>query len=286
MHPVYLIYRVLTSVYTITIFSLILTKDMHDIMAYLTTWTYILLTLYFLVSAFNAVFYTCRGHERQLSDVESTAFAFNRSETMVKQSYDNIAYVDRAANDPIQRSHSNNISRDACDSVSSMHESENRTLENASVANDRDITITMKIAWVLGNSIQVFAIIVSLIYFIVLFPPIGHTDFWDVNLHGVNSFLVITDTCLTARPVRLLHVFHPMIYGVCYVIFSVIYWSYDHVNNVLYPNVLDWNYPGTTMIWVLSLAFVAIPLFQLIYFGLYRLKLHIYYRYIERNVLE
>ncbi|XP_053376712.1 protein rolling stone-like [Mercenaria mercenaria] len=237
-------------------------------MAYLTLWTYLLLTLYFLFSAIAVVFYTCcRGELRTGHQV----ILYTSSETQKEaiQGYNNIAFVE------------NGVKNSELNGTSMSNEFPNETNSYAKTQNNdndnlhEEITSFMKICWVLGNTVQVFAIEVTLVYFTAFFPLVGYTNFVDVNLHGVNSFLIIVDTCLSSRPVRLLHVIHPVIYGVCYLIFSAIYWSFDHVNNVLYPGVLDWNYPGTTAIWFAGLTFVGIPLLQLAHFGAYRLKLHI-----------
>ncbi|XP_053376711.1 uncharacterized protein LOC128547667 [Mercenaria mercenaria] len=277
-HAVFQVYRVSIALYTSAFILYILSTGMSNDMAYLTTWTYLVLTFYFLFSAFNAIFYTCRGHVRHQHESESLAFAENRSG---EHTYDSIAHEEMADSGYLQKISRSEISPtiDAHDNVKNGHMPSYLNQEGTSPTNHDVITIPMKAAWVLGNTLQVFAIIVSLVYFIVLYPAIGHTSFWDINLHGVNSFLVIIDTCISARPVRLFHLIHPYIYGACYVIFSAIYWSFDHANNVLYPGVLDWNYPGTTLIWVAALTLVVVPLLQLIYFGAYRLRLNIYHRY-------
>lgn len=78
---------------------------------------------------------------------------------------------------------------------------------------------------------------------------------------------------INSYPVRLLHVIYPMMFGIMYVLFTVIYWLFDETNNVLYPNILDWNHPGKTIAIFLSFIFVFIPLLQLIWYGIYQLKL-------------
>lgn len=98
-----------------------------------------------------------------------------------------------------------------------------------------------------------------------------------MHLHLLNSIVILLEMALSAIPVRLLHGLYPLIFGLIYVIFSAIYWAMDH-ENVLYPNVLDWNQPGMTVIVTLGLAIVIVPLLQLFLFGLYNLRLKIYKR--------
>ena len=135
----------------------------------------------------------------------------------------------------------------------------------------------MKLTWCLADIVYVFGIIVTLIYFFALFPSIGITNGFihDLNMHAFNSLQIIIDVAIVARPVRLLHIIYPLLYGACYLIFSVIFWLQDKKNNVLYPNVLDWNKPGTTMTYVVLLTFLGLPLLQLFHFGVYRLRLSI-----------
>ena len=163
----------------------------------------------------------------------------------------------------------------------------NNSLRSRSLASSTDVLLDnqkksttwyMKLTWFLGNILYVFGIIVTLVYFTALFPSIGVTDGFihDLNMHAFNSLQILIDIVIVARPVRLLHVIYPFLYGVCYLIFSVIYWSEDKKNNVLYPGVLDWNEPRQTGIFMGLLAVLGIPLLQLIFFGIFRLRLYVY----------
>ncbi len=136
----------------------------------------------------------------------------------------------------------------------------------------------IKIQWAFFAIISNFAFIVTLVFFVALFPYMNDNQFAfliDFHVHALNSIVIVLELCISALPVRLLHVIYPQCYGLCYVIFSIIYWAVDH-KNVLYPRVLDWNHPGTTVGVVLVLALVGLPLVQLILFGLYRLRLYLY----------
>lgn len=265
---VFFVYRLIVAAYVTGFFIatvILSSQDGHaDFLAYLTIWTYFMLTLYFLFSAIAVFFYRCFGYENPQLRQESTRVAKLKTSRNVTEGYNNPVFLETGAN----WSKLDNTQLKKCYS----HEiTENSRVEILA----EDITLFMKIIWLLGNTVQVFAIIVSVVYFTAIFPSKGHTSFIDINLHGINSLCVIVDTCLSARPVCLLHVIYPLIYGACYLIFSAVYWSFDHVNHVIYPGVLDWNNPGTATVWVTCLTFIVIPLLQLIYFGAYQLKLHI-----------
>ncbi|CAL1531498.1 unnamed protein product [Lymnaea stagnalis] len=140
-----------------------------------------------------------------------------------------------------------------------------------------------QISWCLSDIVSASAPIVTVIFFTALYPlvkdrPAEGLDLQNTNVHALNFVFVVIDHLISPRPIRLLHFAAPLIYGCVYIIFSVIYWSTDHVNHVIYPGVLDWNYPGVAVGVSLGLAVVAIPLLQLSFFALYQLKSWIHKR--------
>ena len=101
---------------------------------------------------------------------------------------------------------------------------------------------------------------------------------------------MVLDNFVAAIPVRLLHIIYPMIYGLVYVAWSVIYFYMDPENNVLYVKLLDWNYPEITIPVILGVLFLMMPLIQLFWFGCYRLRLTIFqkcyhYRYCDPDTM-
>ena len=140
-------------------------------------------------------------------------------------------------------------------------------------------TWDLKISWLLSNIISDAAPVVTIVFFTALYPNINPhpstLSLEDTNVHALNFVFVIIDHMISARPVKLYHAVFPFVYGLGYIIFSIIYWSTDHVNHVVYP-ILDWNSPGIAMATTVGLCCVAIPLLQLFFFGFYRLKYHIF----------
>lgn len=136
----------------------------------------------------------------------------------------------------------------------------------------------IRLDWLLYNVSSVAAIIVTVVFFSTLYRllnPNGGLDWKDGTMHLSNSILVLVDVSLCAIPVRLLHGFYCLIYGLLYMIFSIIYWALDH-NNVIYPRVLDWNNPLATSVVTLLLLIVAVPVLQVAFFGLYRFRIRVY----------
>ena len=103
----------------------------------------------------------------------------------------------------------------------------------------------MRMQWCLYNIALPSCILVTLIYWSVLFPEDGQpTSFIDVCLHAMNSVLIITEQYLNSIPTRLAHVYQPAIYAILYLIFASILWSQTGI--VVYKYILDWDHPGIT----------------------------------------
>lgn len=117
---------------------------------------------------------------------------------------------------------------------------------------------------------------VTLVFWAILVPGsnLGMLTNDNLQLHLVNSILVLLEHVLTAIPVRLLHVIYPIIYGLIYMFFSLFYWVADH-SHVMYF-ILDWNKPGPTIGYVILVGFVIMPIIHLIIYGIYRLKMFLF----------
>ncbi|XP_067684197.1 protein rolling stone-like [Haliotis asinina] len=136
----------------------------------------------------------------------------------------------------------------------------------------------LKIVWILFNVVSSCAIMVTIIFFAVLFPQMSGMDAGSVDnvqLHMLNSVIVVIEHVVSAIPIRLLHVIYPITYGLVYVFFSLFYWIPDH-SHVMYPNVLDWNNPGLTIGMICLIGFVIIPVLHSLFYLIYKVKLVIY----------
>ena len=133
------------------------------------------------------------------------------------------------------------------------------------------------------HSISSYSLQVTLIYFSAIYPyELKHLNWWfvgsilDINLHGITSIIVLLDNIMSAIPVRILHVIYSIVFGVIYVIFTVIYYSRDPKKNIPYVILLDWNHPGITVGCLLFIALVVMPAIQLVWFLFHRLKLRVF----------
>jgi len=231
----------------------------YPIYVYLTHWTYFLLIIYFIVSSVTTFYCHCieiRVVTSDDSDLHSIIVSSNGKD---KQTY-------------------NSIEDDKDGNPSDVKSEDVEEEINSERKDDDALPWYFKITWLLGNIVHNASIIVTVIYFTSIFPNNKETRgnlFNDLNLHAVNSLFVILDAVIIARPVKLLHFIYPEIFGVTYVLCNIIFWSLDKKKNVVY-SLLDWNKPPTAASTVLGLVLVVVPLLQLLFFGIYRLRLAVY----------
>ncbi|CAC5381219.1 unnamed protein product [Mytilus coruscus] len=95
----------------------------------------------------------------------------------------------------------------------------------------------------------------------------------SIEFHAINSVYVILNLLVCAKVINLFHVIYPMIFGIVYIIFTIIY-QLGFEENPIYP-ILDWNETFPTAVTVAVLIFVGIPIVHLVLFGLYKLRIFI-----------
>ncbi|XP_014776571.1 protein rolling stone [Octopus bimaculoides] len=234
----------------------------HNIMAYMTTWTYSLLVLHFNMAAVITLFCMWkekRGTNRVIDTVKPTSI---RRLTLPSGLYD-------------QKSINPDIYFHGKSELEAGFQVDIKA--NFSVEADRS-TWYMKLSWLVFSVVFNWAIIVTLIFFGAIYPgfiqnePCPVISFEDINIHALNTVFVILEVILCAYPVRLYHVLYSIFYGMIYLVFNICYWSSDRENNIIYPGILDWNYPWTSLVMALLLAFVITPFLQLVHFVLYHIR--------------
>lgn len=93
-----------------------------------------------------------------------------------------------------------------------------------------------------------------------------------INKHGINFLYSVLIIIVSKKPVKLQHVYMPILFSLCYMIFTVIYFAATQIK--VYP-ILDWCKPGKAIKWVVLYTFMCVPIVHLLLFGLYRLKLYL-----------
>ena len=271
-NAIYLAYRIIIACYSIACLLALVITSVEDgneayLIPYLTIWTYIFLCLYQLSSLFTCIYCICRTSG---SGSDKSTFI------MTKIQNNSISLQN------LQKTNEDAVSNGNISIATEDPKSLNNLKSTTDLLDSQDCNTTwyMKLTWFLSTIVYVFGIIVTIVYFSALFPYIGVTKGFihDLDVHAFNTLQIFIDMAIIARPVRLLHAIYPLIYGAIYLIFSVIYWSQDKKNNVLYPGVLDWNQPERTGLNMGLLAVLGIPLLQMILFGIFRLRLYVYKR--------
>jgi hypothetical protein len=83
-----------------------------------------------------------------------------------------------------------------------------------------------------------------------LFAEIHFVDFINIREHVTNLVITLMDMFLCAHPLRLMHVYQPVLLGIGYSAFSGLYYVLGGKNRLgfdyIYP-ILDWNNPGRAL---------------------------------------
>ncbi|KAK3102647.1 hypothetical protein FSP39_012844 [Pinctada imbricata] len=223
------------------------TLRMYSWPVYLTNWTYLLLCLYLTSHAIFSVWYLLGGpivvmkslttrQQRQLFS------ELNTSPSLWENSY--------------------NIVLDSNESV---------TTES------QPLPWYFKLVWILYNMASAGSVMVTAVFFIFLWPLFNTASIGQMNLqlHGINSVIVFIEHLMSGVPYRLLHYIYPLLYGLAYLTFSGIFYAAGN-EDPIYPGVLDWSKPGQTMIMVVLVGFVVLPLLQIFFFVIYKIRIFIF----------
>ncbi|GFN90934.1 protein rolling stone-like [Plakobranchus ocellatus] len=285
----YILYRLGLACYTLAILSQGIihqeslpnqSKKIQAWLAYLTNWTYILLTVYFCYHALVtlAVYHSCQGLKLKIfrrMDFTEHKYLF-RELYVTSTGYQQATASEDDPMDIVDSSNTNTMPEGLCNQINDDEDDPMEIIDPS----DR-IPWYLCLLWILYNTATVFALVVTIVFWGALAPRISLSRLAsaeNLQFHMVNSALVLIELCLTAIPVRFLHVVYPFAYGVAYGLFSVIYWAVDH-KHVMYP-ILDWSKsPGIAAACVLLIGFVLVPVLQLLIYGVHRLKLAIFRRF-------
>lgn len=231
-----------------------------SVFAFLTTWTYIVLTVYLLLHFLLCVIYAC--------EVDGSVWKRLTNENHRRMFHELQVQPSLWANEDYDYIPGNG---------------DNQELGNVTdvqfAVPQQSPSILAKLVWVFYNVASLGCFLVTIIFWTMLYPHLPHMDSKNIlinfQLHAVTSIIIIIEHCLSAIPVRLYHVVYGLSYGIIYVAFSGILYAVNHAY-VLYPNVLDWSKPSATVIVICITAFVALPVLQLILYLLYCVKLKIF----------
>lgn len=137
-----------------------------------------------------------------------------------------------------------------------------------------------KVQWLFFYLGAETAVLVSVLYWTLLYSG-GPVDGVNANTHLVNGIFALIDVLFSGIPVRILHFIYPAAFAGVYVTFTGIYFAAGGTNPNGEPyiySVIDYeNSPGSATGWVLAVGLIFIPLFNMLFFGLYTARFWLTY---------
>lgn len=118
-------------------------------------------------------------------------------------------------------------------------------------------------SWIVRDTVAPAAVMVTLLYWLLLFPIFRYTTFVDVHLHLINALIILADLWLSRLPYWLLHFPAPMAYLSIYILFGGIYYAAGGKapkgKDAIYP-WLDFERLSVTIPIIFLVLFVIFPL--------------------------
>ncbi|XP_034474142.1 protein rolling stone [Drosophila innubila] len=137
-------------------------------------------------------------------------------------------------------------------------------------------TSPFRIYWSMHIITLVLSVVITIIYWSILYDANESAlDATNVLTHGFNSICMFIDLWIVAHPLRLLHVFLPVLFGIIYAIFSYIYQMCGGMNKKGKPyiyHVIDWSQPRNAFITVLGVLVLSCCVYALL-FAFFKLRL-------------
>ncbi|EDW52215.1 protein rolling stone [Drosophila sechellia] len=127
----------------------------------------------------------------------------------------------------------------------------------------------------------VLSIVITIIYWSILYDANESAlDATNVLTHAFNSICMFIDLWIVAHPLRLLHIFLPVLFGVVFAIFSYIYHLCGGINKKGKPYiyyVIDWSKPQNAFITVVGVLLLSCCIYVLL-FAFFKLRLFLHRR--------
>lgn len=93
-----------------------------------------------------------------------------------------------------------------------------------------EMTMTLRIYWFLSQSSSMYAFLISITYWTVLYKmETNSLDFNNIIVHGTNSLMLFIDFMIVRHPARLRTFTYPLMCGFVYLFFS---WFYPFLGGV------------------------------------------------------
>ncbi|XP_034830462.1 protein rolling stone-like [Maniola hyperantus] len=134
------------------------------------------------------------------------------------------------------------------------------------ISADLNLPWYVKTFWVLHNVAVPVAFLITVFYWTLLFSVDFQEEMdrgLDIAVHAVNTVTMLLLLMSSSHPTRFLHMIHPFLFALTYVVFSVIYYLAGGINPLgepwIYP-VVNWAKPGTAILVVFVTGVLLIVL--------------------------
>ncbi|EDW88600.1 protein rolling stone [Drosophila yakuba] len=138
-----------------------------------------------------------------------------------------------------------------------------------------------RLYWGMHIIALVLSIVITIIYWSLLYNANESAlDATNVLTHAFNSICMFIDLWIVAHPLRLLHIFLPVVFGVVFAIFSYIYHLCGGINKKGKPyiyHVIDWSKPQNAFITVVGVLILSCCIYVLL-FAFFKLRLFLHRR--------
>ncbi|XP_055503995.1 protein rolling stone [Leucoraja erinacea] len=139
------------------------------------------------------------------------------------------------------------------------------------------------VQWALQNLTCVISLYVTIAFWSLNYTP-GKTgpDGVNINMHAMNSVLVLLELGMTAAPIHLAHFTGVLLYSMSYILFTLVYWAMGGTNikgqTFIYRSLDYSGNPGVTAGTIVGTICLIMPLLQFLVWNLHILKRHMYLR--------
>ncbi|KAH9524680.1 hypothetical protein Btru_027520 [Bulinus truncatus] len=261
----YAIWSSFCSVYCVSmiVYSGLCSEHGVKILIWLTYWSFYCLTLRFILNAVNCWYYVCCSNEK-LKEASGQCSKNEDVEGMCMQCC--IIQHDQSRKE--------------------LKEKNSECLNSTNVYIEKKCQTSIALQWLLQNISNVSSVMVTIMFWTVVYT--GNTQtFVSINSHILNSILVLVDIMISRAPVRIQHVYMPLVYNLIYVLFTMIYWLAGGTNQKGEPyiyKILDYsNTPGKAAMAIVLVCLIALPMTHIGLWGLFKLRQAIHKHYNTRQ---
>ncbi|CAH2231658.1 jg19477 [Pararge aegeria aegeria] len=124
----------------------------------------------------------------------------------------------------------------------------------------------VKTFWVLHNVSVPVAFLITIFYWTVLYDADFQEEMdrrLNIAVHAVNTLIMLLMLLSSSHPTRFLHMIHPFLFALTYMVFGIIYYHAGGINQLgdrwIYA-VVNWSEPGPTILVVFVTGLLLISL--------------------------